>query len=124
MHAGFFNMLHDPTDHDLAFGIGDDVDVDFNRMVEEAIEQHRGVVRHFDRVANVATEICIGVHHFHRPSAQHIAWTHHQRIADFAGQGQRLVGIARGPIGWLPQTELFDHLLKPLAVFGQIDRVR
>jgi len=42
------------------------------------------------RVADVTRQVGIGVHHFHRPAAEDVARAHDQRIADLAGQGQRL----------------------------------
>ena len=40
MHAGLLDVLHHAADQHVAVLVGDDVDVDFHRIVEEAIEQH------------------------------------------------------------------------------------
>jgi hypothetical protein len=39
VHAGLLDVLHDPADHD-ALAVGHRVDVDLDRVVQEAVEQH------------------------------------------------------------------------------------
>ena len=40
MHARLLDVLHDAADHDLG-AVADRVDVDLDRVVQEAVEQHR-----------------------------------------------------------------------------------
>ena len=47
----------------------------------------------------------------------------HHRIADAAGDRDRLVAAAGNAVGGLAQAELVDERGKPLAVFGKVDRV-
>ncbi len=123
MHAGLLDVLHHAADQHLAVAVGDDVDVDLDRVVEEAVEQHRRIVRHLHRFADVARQVGVGMHHFHRAAAEHVARAHHQRIADLARQHQRLVGAARGAVRRLQQAEVGHELLEALAVLGQVDRL-
>ena len=53
MDAGFFDVLHDAAD-DYVFSVGERVDVDFDRVFEEVVDQHRAVLRIFDRFFHVA----------------------------------------------------------------------
>ena len=40
MHARLLDVLHDAADHDVR-AVADRVDVDLDRVVQEAVEQHR-----------------------------------------------------------------------------------
>ena len=121
MHARFLDVFHDAADQDIAFGISDQIDIDLGGVIEEAIEQYRRFVGDLDRIAHVARKILVIMNDLHRASAEHIARTHNERIADFAGKRQGLFRIARGPIRRLHQTELLDHFLEAFTILGQID---
>ena len=79
------------------------VDVAFDRVVQEAVQQHRRIVRHLDRFAHVALQVALLVHDFHRAAAQHVAGAHHQRIAQRGGLFQRFGLGARGGVRRLAQ---------------------
>lgn len=123
MHAGFFDVFHQPADQHVAVLVGNDVHVHFHRVVEEAVQQHRRIVGDLDRVTHIARQVGFAVDDFHRAAAQHVARAHHQRIADFARQHQGFLGIAGNAVRRLLQAQLVDQLLETLAVFGQIDRI-
>ena len=55
VNAGFFDVLHDSADDDV-FAVGERVHVDFDRVFEEVIDQHRAVVRVLDRLFHVADD--------------------------------------------------------------------
>ena len=40
MHAGLLDVLHDPGDQDLARAVAHRVDVDLDRVLQEAVDQH------------------------------------------------------------------------------------
>ena len=86
MHAGLLDVFHHAADED-ALAIADAIDIDFDRIVQEAVQQHRRLVLYLDRLAHVALQVTLLVHDFHRPPAQHVARAHHQRIADFLRPG-------------------------------------
>src|SRR5690606_40522311 len=52
MDAGLLDVLHDAADDDLA-AVADRVDVDLDREVEEAVEQHGALVRYADGLRHV-----------------------------------------------------------------------
>ena len=124
MHAGFLDVLHHAADQHVAFGVGDDVHVHFDRVVEEAVQQHRRIVGDLDRIAHIASQIGFAVHDFHRAAAQHVGRTHDQRIADLAGQQQRSLIVAGDAVRRLLQTQRIDQLLETLTVLGQVDGIR
>jgi len=43
MNTGFFDVLHDAADHDVR-AVGQRVDIDFDRIFQEMVDQHRAVV--------------------------------------------------------------------------------
>ena len=122
VHAGLLDVLHDPADHD-ALAVADRVDVDLDRVVQEAVEQHRAVVADLDRLAHVALELALLVHDLHRAAAQHVARAHDQRVADLLGGRDRGGLGARRAVRRLPEAEPVQHLLEALAVLGHVDRV-
>ena len=123
MHAGFLDVLHDAADQHVAFGVGDDVDVDFAGMIEEAVEQHRRGFGDAHGLADVARKIGVVVHDLHRAAAEHVARAHDERIADLARERERFVGVARDAVRRLRQPELVDELLETLAILGEVDRI-
>ncbi len=123
MDARLFDVLHHAAD-EHGFAIRNAIHVAFDRVVQEAVEQHRRVVRHLHGLAHVALEVARLVDDFHRAAAQHVRRTHHQRIADFVGELERFVFGARGAVRRLTQAEVLQQLLETLAVFGGVDHVR
>jgi hypothetical protein len=101
----------------------DAVDVALDGVVQEAVQQHRRIVRDLDRLAHVALEVALLVHDLHRAAAQHVAGTHHQRVAQRLRLLQRLGLGARGGVGRLAQAEFLQQLLEALAVLGGVDHV-
>ena len=122
MHARLLDVLHDAADHDIR-AVADRIDVDLDRIVQEAVEQHRRIVRHLDRFAHVALEIALVVDDFHRAAAEHVRRAHHQRIADRFGRLHRLFLGARGAVRRLLQLQPVQQLLEALAILGHVDHV-
>ena len=105
MDSGLLDVLHDAADHHLG-AVADAVDVDLDRVVEEAVEQDRRLLAHLDRLAHVALEVLVAVDDLHRPAAEHIARPDDERIADLLRQRDRLILGARGAVRRLAQAEL------------------
>ena len=79
----FLDVLHHAAD-DRPRAIAEAIDVDFGRVFEELIDQHRLARRHIDRVFHVAFECFIGIHDLHRATAENEAGSHDHRVADLA----------------------------------------
>src|SRR3990167_7379797 len=123
VHTRLFNVLHDRADNHL-LAIAHRVHVHFDGAVEEVIQQYRAVVGDLHSLTHVATQLFFLVDDFHRPTTQHVGWTHHQRVADGLGGRQGFVFTASSDVGRLTQVEALHHLLEALAVFGAVDGVR
>ena len=121
MHACLFDVLHDATDEHL-LAIGEAIHVDFDRMIQEVIEQYGRIVADLDRLAHVTLKVDLLVHDLHRAPAQHITGAHDERIADILCVGKRLAFRARRAVGRLAQVELGQQLLEALAIFCHVDR--
>ena len=122
MHAGLFDVFHDAADQG-GFAVGNAIDVDLNRIVEEAVQQDWRIMRHLDRFAHVALEVALLMDDFHGTAAEDIRWPHDQRIADFRCQAQGIFFGARSAVRRLAQAQLMQQFLETLAVFGSIDHV-
>ena len=122
MHAGLLDVLHDAADVDV-LAVAERVDVDFDRQVEEAIEQHGAVVRDLHGVRHVRAQVVLREDDFHRATAEHVARAHDERKADFGREPDRFVLGARRAVRRLPQLQPLDELLEALAVFGDVDRI-
>ena len=123
MDASLFDVLHDAAD-DHFFAIGQGIDVALDGVVQEAVEQHRGIVGNLDRFAHVTLEVLLLMDDFHGAATQHVGRTDDQRIADFGRQTQGVLFSAGGAVGRLLQAEIVQQLLEALAVLGDIDRFR
>jgi hypothetical protein len=67
MDAGLLDVFHDRADH-ARLAVGDAIDIDFDRVFQEAIDQHRPVGADLDRALHVAAQIIAVVNQLHRPA--------------------------------------------------------
>ena len=90
--AGLLDVLHDPADPDV-LAVADRVDVDLDRVLEEAVEEDLALRL---RAREVVGEHRLVVGELHRAPAEHVARAHEQREADARAGGERLLGrVAR-----------------------------
>ena len=122
MHARLLDVLHDAADHHV-LAVAERVDVDLDRVVQEAVEQHRRVVRHLDRLAHVALEVAPVVDDLHRAASEHVRRAHDERVSDLLGGADRRFLGPRSAVRRLAQLEAVQHLLEALAVLGHVDHV-
>src|SRR5207245_1941117 len=87
VHPGLLDVLHDPTDdHPLA--VGDRIDVDLDRVLEELVDEYRVLRRHAHRLGHVLAKVLIVVDDAHRASTEHVRGANEDRERD--GGGDRL----------------------------------
>ena len=79
MDARFFDVFHDPHDHDSPFRSAHRIDIDFGRIFEETIDQHRLPVGDDERLGDIPFELRLVVADLHRPTAEHKAGSHQCR---------------------------------------------
>ena len=122
MHAGLFDVFHDAADQDI-FAVTHGIDIHFHGIAQEVVQQHRRIVGHAHGLAHVARQVFLGINNLHGAAAQHIGWTHHQRVADVIRQLQRFFRIGRRAVRRLLQPQTLDHLLETLPVLGMVDGI-
>ena len=91
VHARLLDVLHDRSDH-RCFAVGNDVDVDLRRIVEEAVDKNRSISWHagfagleagdFHGLFDVEQEFLVVVDDAHAPAAEDKTWTHQHGKAD------------------------------------------
>ena len=69
MNAGELHVFHDRADH-RHFAVGNAIDIDFDRVFQESIDQHRPIRADLDRRLHVTREIFVTVNQFHRAPAE------------------------------------------------------
>ena len=85
MDSGFFDMLHDPSDH-YFFPVGDGVNVDLDRILQKLVDQNRVFMGCFDREFHILFQLVFVIHDFHGPSPEHIRGTDNDGKAYFSGR--------------------------------------
>ena len=103
--------------------VGERVDVDLDRVLEEAVEQQRVLLVGLDVRLQVGIEVLGRVADLHRPAAEHVGGPDEQREADLFGDHGRLLGRERGAVGRVLDPEPAQHGAEAAAVLGQVDRV-
>ena len=132
MHAGLLDVLHHAADQHLAGVVTHGVDVDLDGVVEEAVDEHRAVRRQPALPAEAAVagelvhrlaQLAFVVDDAHRPPAEDVARAHEHRVADLAGDGERLVEVGGRATGRLGDAEVVAQPVPLLAVLGGVDRL-
>ena len=96
--AGLLDVLHHAADHDRAGLVGDDVDVELDRVVEELVDQQREPDAR--AISSLAAATGAGAEHalevvleparvvdpLHRAAAEHVARAHHHREPDLVAR--------------------------------------
>ena len=113
-------MLHDPADHNV-FAVGKRIHVNFNRVFQEVIDQHRAVVRILHRLFHVANDRLFIVGNHHGASAEYVRRPHQYRKSNAARALDGFVDGSGHDAGRLRNLQLFEQFVEMLAVFGQVD---
>ena len=129
VHPGLLHVFHHSGDQDFAGTVADGVDVDLDRVLQEAIHQHGTIggdaalarQRAGGHRLHDAAHAVVVVDDLHGPAAEDIAGAEQDRIADPSGDGQRLRGGRRGAAGRLRNAELVAQRVPALTVLGQVD---
>ncbi len=123
MYASLFDVLHDPANHNV-FTVRQRVDVDFNRVFQKVIDQHRAVVRILHRFFHVANDRFFVVGNHHGASAKHIRRPHQHGISDPTRAINRFVNGGGHHPGRLRDLQLFEQFIEMFSVFSQVNGFR
>ena len=104
--------------------IGQGIDIDFDGVFQEAVNEHRVVLGDFGGVLDVASQVGLVVHDLHAAAAQHVGRAHQDRVTDLIGDLFGLVEGHRGAVLRGNQAAGIQHALEGAAVFGQVDGLR
>ncbi len=118
--AGLLDVLHHPADHHC-LAVAQRVHVGLEGVFQEAVDQHRPVVRDGDGAAEVVAQARLVVHDLHPPPAKDVGGTEEDGVADALRDGRRLVGADRQSVGRLGDAQLAGERLEALAVFRAVD---
>jgi len=119
---GLLDVLHDAA-HEDPLAVAHGVHVHLHRLVQEAVQEHGGVVGDGHRLAHVAAQFLGVVDDLHGAPAEDVGGPHHQGVAQRLGLGQGLLQGAGGGVGGLFEAQTVDELLEALSVLGQVDGI-
>ena len=105
MDARLLDVLHDPGDVDR-IAVAERVDVDLDRVLEEAVEQQRVLLVGLHVLVEVGPQVLGRVTDLHRPAAEHVARPYEQREADLGGDLLGFLGRMGGAVGRVGDFEL------------------
>ena len=123
MHARLLDVLHDAANQHH-FAVADGIHVNFYRVIKEVIQQHWRIVRHADRRLEVATQVSFVIDDFHRPTAENVRRTYHQRVANLFRLLYRHFDSGNGGVRRLLQFQAVNRVLEAFTVFRTVDSIR
>ena len=123
MHARLLDVLHDAANQHH-FAVADGIHVNFYRVIEEVVQQHWRIVRHADRRLEVATQVSFVIDDFHRPTAENVRRTYHQRVANLFRLLYRHFNSGNGGVRRLFQFQTLNRMLEAFTVFCTVDSIR
>src|SRR5271169_3584637 len=114
-------MLHNSANHHI-FTVGKGVDIDFDCVFEEVINEDRAVVRILDSLLHVANDGFFVVGNHHGATAEDIGGSQQHGISDLAGSFDGFLNRSGHRAGGLGNLQVFQQLVEMLAVFGKVNR--
>ena len=121
MNSSLLDVLHNSAD-DHVFAIRQSVDVDFDGVFEEVIDEYRPVVRVFDGFLHVAHDGLLVISDDHGAPAKHVGGPHQHRKANAFRAFDGFFDGGRHNAGGLRNLQFLQQFVKLLAVFGEVDR--
>ena len=122
VNTGFFNVLHDAGDKNL-FSVAKGVDIHFDGVFQEPVDQYGPVLRDGYRFPHVAADRFLIVGNHHAAAAQHVAGPDQNGKAEADGDVAGLLFAGGGSIGRRRNVQIVQKLAKAFAVFRKIDIV-
>ena len=117
MDAGLLDVLHDGGDVGV-LAVAERVDVDLDRVLEEAVDEDRAAQIFVERVDDLSPPVADA----HRAAAEDVRGPHEHRVADPVRDLGRLAPRLGDPPLRAADPEPVEHLAEALAVLGEVDR--
>ena len=118
--ARLFDVLHDAGEiHVVA--IKERINIDFYRVIKEAVHQHRMFTGHLGRPLQVTLEHRIVVHNLHPSPAEHITRANEYRVPNASRDGRCLVEGPRRSVVGSRQSSVRQHAAEGSSLFGEMD---
>src|SRR5690349_18022160 len=84
MNPGILDVLHDAANH-APGAVGDGVDIGFECVFQEAVDEYRMLRSDAHGPSEVAAERGVVIHDFHRPATENVGGPQQHWVADSAG---------------------------------------
>src|SRR5699024_680762 len=123
VNAGFLNVFHYPAEVDIG-AVAQGIDVNFNRTIEEAVDQDRVFIVKLCCALDVGLQGGLVVDNFHATAAQDIRRTHENWVANLIGNTAGFFIRACRAKFWSRQCSLSQHLAEFTAVFSRVNCLR
>ena len=133
MHPGFFDMFHDGTDDHFTGVVSDGVDVDFDRVLEEPVDQDRTLRRKPAFTAegsercelfHCGSQAVVVIDDLHCTATEHIARADQRWVADVADHRERSLGVGCRVPRRLRDADALTQGVPLLPIFCEVDRLR
>ena len=122
VHAGLLDVLHDAAEEQLG-AVVERVDVDLDRVVEEAVDEHRVLRRDLGGAPDVVLQRRLVVDDLHAAAAQHVRRAHQHRVADLVGdRAWRASNVVAMPCLGDGRPASASTLPERAALLGEVDR--
>jgi hypothetical protein len=115
VHAGLLHVLHDGPDPGPP-AVADRIHVDLDRVLDEAVDQRRGLHRPRPQHRLVVTDA-------HLAAAQYVGGPHQHRVTDAGCDRGGLVHVGGDAPGRRLQAQVTQHASEPLPILGHVDRL-
>ena len=122
VNSGLFDVFHDAADQSR-LAIGNGIDIDFDRVFQELVDQDRMAGRSVNGFFHVESQRLFVVANLHRATTEHVAGANQNWISDSLSDRSCAFKVRSGSVRWLQQTGLVEDRLKALPIFGRVDHV-
>jgi hypothetical protein len=142
VNARFFDMFHHAAHHSARsirivrehrcacsfarLKIGDNIDVDFGCVVQEAIDEdwRIGEIAHVDGRCHVRAKRGFVGANLHAATAEHVTWAHEHGVSDAIRAADRFFKRSRDAARRLLESHLVQQCLETIAIFREVDRIK
>ena len=120
--AGFLDVLHDAANDDV-LSVGERVDVDFDGILQELVDEDGAVVGILHRLFHILHDGVFVEGDHHGAAAENVGGTDEDGESDLARGFDRLFWRSDHRAGSLRDIEFFEQFTEALAILGEIDRL-